>query len=59
MQVSILTGYRIDGLGVGVRVLVGASLFPLHVVHTGSGAHPAFYPKVPGDFFSRGKAIGA
>jgi hypothetical protein len=42
--VGIATGYRLDGRGVGVRVLVEARFCPLHVVQTGSGAHPASYP---------------
>jgi hypothetical protein len=34
--VGIETGYRLDGLGVGVRVSIG--------LQTGSGAYPASYP---------------
>jgi hypothetical protein len=42
--IGIATGYGLDGRGVGVRVPVGARFSPLHVDHTGSGAHPASYP---------------
>jgi hypothetical protein len=33
--------------------------FSLHVVQTGSGAHPASYPVRTGDSFPGGKAAGA
>jgi hypothetical protein len=39
----VTSGFRLDGRGVGVRVPQGARFFPLHVVQTGSGAHPALY----------------
>jgi hypothetical protein len=32
---------------------------PLHVVHTGSAAHPASYPMDKGGSFPKGKAAGA
>jgi hypothetical protein len=47
---GIATGYRLDNGGVGVQKL---SL--LHVVQTGSGAHPAFYPMGTGGPFPGGK----
>jgi hypothetical protein len=34
--VSIMTGYGLDGRGVGVQVPVGARFFSSHVVQTGS-----------------------
>jgi hypothetical protein len=54
-----MTGYGLDGLGVGVRVLVGASFFPLHVVQAGSGAHPVFYPIGTGGCFPGDQAVEA
>jgi hypothetical protein len=41
--VGIVTSYRLDGRGVGVRVPVRSRIF-LHDVRTGRGAHPASYP---------------
>jgi hypothetical protein len=57
--VGVVTGYGLDGRGVGVRVPVGVRFSPLHVVQTGSGAHPASYPMGTGGSFPRGKAAGA
>jgi hypothetical protein len=54
--VGIGTGYGLDGRGVGVRVPVEAIFFPLHVVQTGSGAHPASSPIYNGGSFPGGKA---
>jgi hypothetical protein len=42
-----MTGYGVDGRGVGVRVPVGKYFFSLHVVQTGSGSNPASYPMTP------------
>jgi hypothetical protein len=42
--VCIATGYGLDGRGVEVQVPTGRRFSPLHVVQTGSGAHPASYP---------------
>jgi hypothetical protein len=42
-SVGTATGKGLDGRGVGVWVPVGAGYFVLHVVQTGSGAHPASY----------------
>jgi hypothetical protein len=39
--VGIATGYRLDDLGLGVRVPVGSKIFFFHVVLTVSGVHPA------------------
>jgi hypothetical protein len=39
--VGIATGYGLDDIGVGFRAPVGTLL---HVIQTGSGAHPASYP---------------
>jgi hypothetical protein len=57
--VSIATGYKLDAQGVRVRVLVGASFAPLHVVQTGSGAHPASYSIGTGGSFPGCKAAAA
>jgi hypothetical protein len=39
------TDYRLDDRGVRLRVPVEARIFSLlHVVQTGSGVHPTFYP---------------
>jgi hypothetical protein len=52
--VRIATAYGLDDRRVGVRVPVGSRIFLLHIVQTGSGAHPASYPVSTG-----GKAAGA
>jgi hypothetical protein len=57
--VSVATGYLPDGWGVGVRVVVWARFTPLHIIHTGSGACTASYPKGNKDSFLGGKAAGA
>jgi hypothetical protein len=57
--VGIGTEYGLDGRRVGVRIPVEARFFLLHVVHTGSGAHPDSYPMGTGGSFSGGKAAGA
>jgi hypothetical protein len=41
---GIATGYGLDGQGVRGRVTLGARFTPLHVIQTGSGAHPASSP---------------
>jgi hypothetical protein len=41
--VSMATGYGLDDGGVGFPSLGRVKNF-LHVVQTGSGAHPAFFP---------------
>jgi hypothetical protein len=48
--VSIVTGYGLDGRGVGVRVPVGQYFSPLHIIQTGTGAHPASCPMGGGSF---------
>jgi hypothetical protein len=40
-SVDIVTGYRLDGRGVGTQVLSG-STFVLHSIQTGSLVYPAF-----------------
>jgi hypothetical protein len=42
-----------------VRVPVGSEFSLLHVVQTGSGAHPASYPMGTGSSFPGGKAAEA
>jgi hypothetical protein len=49
--VSIATAYGLDGRGVGIRVPLGARFF-LHIVQTGSEAHPTFCQRVSGKYFS-------
>jgi hypothetical protein len=58
-SVGIATGYGLDDRGVGVRVPVGSEYSLLHIVQTGSGAHPASYPMGTGGSFPDGKAAGA
>jgi hypothetical protein len=38
------TGYGLNGRGVGVLVAVGANIFSVHRVQTGSGTHHCSYP---------------
>jgi hypothetical protein len=56
--VGIATGYVQDGRGVGVRILLRARFIFLHVVQTGSGAHPAPYPMGIGGSFPEVKRPG-
>jgi hypothetical protein len=46
--VGIATGYGLDNRGVRVRVRQGQEFSLLHVVRTGSGAHPTSIQWVPG-----------
>jgi hypothetical protein len=55
----ITTGYGLDNQGFEVRVPVGQEFSLLHVVQTGSGAHPTSYPMGNGGSLLWGKAIGA
>jgi hypothetical protein len=57
--VGIATGYGLDDQGVGVRVPIGSEFLLLHVVQTGSEAHPTSYPMGTGGSFPGGKAAGA
>jgi hypothetical protein len=57
--VGIATGYGLDDRGVRVRVPVGSRTFLLHVVQTGSEAHPASYPMGTGGSFPCDKGAGA
>jgi hypothetical protein len=57
--VGIATGYGLDDRGVGVRVPVRSRISLLHVIQTGSGAHPASYPMGTGGSVPRAKATGA
>jgi hypothetical protein len=50
----IATGYELEDRNVGVRLPVGSRFSLLHVVQTGSGAHPASYPRGTGGLFPRG-----
>jgi hypothetical protein len=57
--VSILTGYRMNGQGVRLRILMGQEFSLLPVVQTGFVAHPASYPMGIGGLFFWGKTAGA
>jgi hypothetical protein len=57
--VGIATAYGLDDREVRVRVPVGSEFSLLHIVQTGSGAHPASYPMGTGGSFSRSKEAGA
>jgi hypothetical protein len=50
------TGYGLDDQGVRVRVPVESRISPLHVVRTGSGVHPTFYPMGTGGSFPGGQS---
>jgi hypothetical protein len=52
---KIATGYGLDDRGIGVRVPVWERFFLLHVVQTGSEAHPASYPMGTGGLSPRVK----
>jgi hypothetical protein len=56
--VGIATGYE-AGLPRGRSSRGGKKLSLLHVVYTGSGAHPASYPMDTGGSFPGDKAAGA
>jgi hypothetical protein len=51
--------YGLDDLEVGVRVQDGREFSFLHVVQTGSGAHPATYPMGIGGSFTGAIVAGA
>jgi hypothetical protein len=52
--VGIATGYELDDWGVEVRESrYGQEFSLLHIVQTGSGVHPTFYP-----IYTGGKAAG-
>jgi hypothetical protein len=42
-SVGIVAGYGMDARGVEFESLYGQEFSPLHIVHTGSGAHPTSY----------------
>jgi hypothetical protein len=52
------TGYGLDDKGSEFESRWKQDLSFLHVVQTGSGAHPASYPMGTGGFFPGGKAAG-
>jgi hypothetical protein len=56
---NIATAYGLDEQEVRVRVLVGSEFSLLHIVQTGSGAHPASYPMGTWALSLGGKAAGA
>jgi hypothetical protein len=53
-SVGIAKGYGLDGRG-----SIPGDFSLLHGVHTGSGAHPAYYTMGTGGDFPGGKAAGA
>jgi hypothetical protein len=55
-SVGIATGYLLDGELSEFEFLKGQDSSLLHVVQTGSGAHPAPSSKVTGGSFLEGKA---
>jgi hypothetical protein len=57
--VGIVTGYMVDDRGVRILVRVGSRISLLHVVQTGSGAHPASYPMDTGGSLLGGRVVGA
>jgi hypothetical protein len=57
-SVGIAAAYRLDDREFGIRVPVGSDFSLLHVVQTGSGAHPASYPMGSRGSFPVGKAAG-
>lgn len=56
---GVTTGYRLNGLGVGDRVTVGARFSPLHVIQTGPGPYTASHPVATGGSFLGGRTAGA
>jgi hypothetical protein len=59
-SVGITTGYGLEDRGSRVRLPAGAGNFTLHHrVQSGSGAHPASYPRGTRGSFPGGKAVGA
>jgi hypothetical protein len=57
--VGIATGYGLDDQRVGVRTWWGREFLLLHIVQTGSGAHPTSYPMSTEGSFLGDKAAGA
>jgi hypothetical protein len=58
-SVGIATGYRLDGLGIGVQFPGERDFSPFHTVQTGSGANQATYTMATRGSFPGGKAAGA
>jgi hypothetical protein len=57
--VCVAIGYELDGRGIRVRVPVGERFSLAHVVQTGFGTYPAFYPMGTVGSFPWSKAAGA
>jgi hypothetical protein len=57
-RAGIATGYGLNDQGIGVRDAVRQEFLVLHVVQTGSGAHPASYPMDTGGSFYGVKRAG-
>jgi hypothetical protein len=55
---GMATGYWLDIQGNGVRIPIRFRISLLHIVQTGSGAHPASYPMGTGCDFPGIKAAG-
>jgi hypothetical protein len=58
-SVGIATGYGLDDREVEVRFLVRSEFSLLHIVQTGSGAHPVSYSMGTAGFFLGDKVAGA
>jgi hypothetical protein len=58
-SVVIAIGYGLEGRGVEFDYWYGPDFSPVHVFHTGSGAHTASYTMGIGDIFPGRKAARA
>jgi hypothetical protein len=56
--VVIAASCEVNNRGVVIRVPVGSRISLLHIMQTGSGAHPVFHPIGTGGDFPEGKAAG-
>jgi hypothetical protein len=56
--VTIVTGYGLDDLGVGVQVSVGSRIVSFHIVQASSGVHPMSYRMGTRGSFPRAKQLG-
>jgi hypothetical protein len=58
IAVGIATGYGLEDREFKALVPIRSGIFFTHVVQTGSGAHPAFYPMGARGSFPRNKSAG-
>jgi hypothetical protein len=56
--IGIATGYGLDDQGVGYRLLMGSKLSLLHIIQTGTGAHPSSHTKRILNSFRENKEAG-